>query len=1137
MSAARPALPFAFVTSDQNYIPAYTLQAATTLANVEIIKYYFKEHVSEITRELEDALGLGSAAAEEWSKGLDSRGKERMKVAENWERWEVKYQWWDDHREPKHIGSSAPSSASNQHPPTTSPTLKAPSPILHAPVPAPASKYRSVHFSTTDEHRLLAFNGAQAPVPSLTSAAAPPQFTTPVPQYSQYRPPTIPPQPFTPQSGVSAVAPPPRSERNLHDANEAKANRKLEIERRCQQMDPPIPPNVLRHMESFKAAIQISQPMNDYAWSMLEPRLRVQLPAAQQAENDHASRLASLTTRAADRRQQDASLKEVKEVLDREWEESQRPVRDKLSLLADDFINQDWDHGRAVTYDNSPKFAVDLLMYVRRKFYAEFAGEDSASPRTQEDVPSPGESGASRPKLVLENMKWVYDNKLKPLTEQFRKELFLCYGNGCETNTRFYGFEGVIQHFGAKHTNTFSVGNVVVAWREAEWPEDTPFHPDPISVKHAFHPSSSAAQSNNYGSYYGGYSRAGTATPHVQTHLPQASPGPYQYGNQYNGPFAPPQAQYEYSQSYAAPIDVYSSYQSMGPPNYGLPGQNGYSTSPAMSHPAMATQSTGKARLQATNPSENVEHRTSLFDKQVSTIIEAAQDIWKQTSGIKDLPNSLRVYILLQRVISKFHIEFNHEPNLNHFVDALSNHQISKALKYAPGLSCKSCQEGLVHRTPQVYPSRPDERKTYTVLNLFMHFQSQHVGTYNPDFGQGHQSASHLDWREDMIELPSDRFISGLIHAPGMDDDKLLMIATVFPKLFPTPLPKIGTIDNNGTASPAHSTSKDSRDAPRTGGTPGATLEKSGPSSLASPYTDSPRPAKPSEDEYDPQHPALSTPAGHVGRIVTRKRQSSPQSDQRRRYYAEAQFYVGDKRKSGRHSNGANNSLSQLSHAEVDDDYPGPREYFEIASNPRIRDPGSAYEEFSGRRPVYHESDDLYDSIPHDVFYAAPRDRPTSRGYGTYPYRQVSYADDEGRRPEFRLVREAQPSSPSRSRAAADRFLEDLGDSLSANRNLTQEVGVPANAILPTDMEPDDGSRYTPPPPNPPHSSDQPGQGRSLTTAHPTRRTIVPGYTYDFILLEGLTEFVYVHRRCTTRVVCRADTSTPWRRIRLSTVL
>lgn len=525
------------------------------------------------------------------------------------------------------------------------------------------------------------------PVPNLTNAA-------PNAHYTHQRPPTIPPNVFTPQP-VHPGSAQPNQQRNLHDANEAKATRKTDIERRCQQMDPPIPPNTLRHMDAFKAAIQISQPMNDYAWSVLKPRLIANLPAAQQAEADHVSRAALHPAKHTDRRHQDANSKEAKEVMDREWEESQRPIRDALSAIADNFINQDWDHGKTLTLENSPKFAADLLIHTRRAYYEGVNGSSHPvlHPSSQEHQLS-----NHRLSLVLENMKWVYDNKVKPLTEQHRRDLFFCHGNDCDQATRPFGFEGVIQHFAAKHTTAFSSGNIVVAWREAEWPEEPPFHPDPVSVKNAAHTSSNATA---YGGYYSGFSRAGTSTPHMPTHMPQASPGPYQYAG-YNGPFAPPQAPYDYSQMYGNPAEG-QPYPPMGPPGYGPhPGNPSYMPSPAMINngvappPAMPPPAHGLADPVPNGDGASA-HSTASFDKEVSTIIGLAQDMWKQTSGIKDMPNSLRIYVLLHRVISRFHIEFNYEPNLNHFIGALSNHEISKALKNAPGLSCKACQLQSTH--------------------------------------------------------------------------------------------------------------------------------------------------------------------------------------------------------------------------------------------------------------------------------------------------------------------------------------------------------------------------------------------------------------------------------------------------------
>lgn len=830
--------------------------------------------------------------------------------------------------------------------------------------------------------------------------------------------------------------------------------------------------------------------MNDYAWSVLEPRLVAQLPAAQQAEAEHVSRVASSATKPAERRYQDANSKEAKETMDREWEEAQRPIRDKLNAIADDFISQDWDYGKAVTYDNSPKFAADVLIYVRRMYLGNVPTE-GASRENTEGSDNANNTDLSKPKLVLENMKWVYDNKIKPLTEQFRKDLYLCSASNCDSGTRYYGFEGIVQHFGAKHTHAFSSGNVVVAWRDAAWPEETPFHPDPISVKHAYH----ASNASGYG-YFGGYSRAGTSTPHMPPHLPQASPGPYQYGGQYNGPFPPPQATgpviagYDYAQQYPAPLDNYS-YQTMGPPGYGTQmGGASYMPSPALGNPtipppppAMPPPAPPAQVTPSSVPdaSEEASYSTSLFDKQVSTIIEMAPDIWKHTSGIKDMPNSLRVYVLLHRIISRFHVEFNHEPNLSHLIDAFSNHEVPKSLRYAPGLSCKACQVETSHQLTGAYYAKPMDRKTFNVSSLLSHFKNQHLPAQHYGFNHG-QPGPMLDWKEDMIELPSERFISGLIHAPGMDDDKLLMIATVFPSLFPMPLPKIGVIGNNGLiASPIE---KNERDvvAP-TGVGVEAAPDKSTSGPLVSTQGDSPKPLKPSEEAYDPQRPALHTkhddvPGSNVKTHPSRDSRDSPSGDRRQRYYNESRYYVGGPILLIEGHIKANQFDQQLSRDHMDDGYGRPREYVDFAPSPRMLHAGPTYADYPGRRTVFREHERMYGPPPEDILYTHAREGSHGREYGTYP-RQVRYYEEDDPASSYRYHREPQQreETPLRGQSAADRFLEEFvpgppaaGDALKASGS-SQTVNKPP--VPKADSE--DGTHYTTPPPPGASVPEEPG--------------------------------------------------------------
>jgi hypothetical protein len=85
---------------------------------------------------MNDALTLGPAAAEEWAKGLEARGKQRMKAAEVWERWSVK----NKDTKPAALVTRSPAAAPRK--PSRSPKRQTVSPIIHAPVPAkPASKY------------------------------------------------------------------------------------------------------------------------------------------------------------------------------------------------------------------------------------------------------------------------------------------------------------------------------------------------------------------------------------------------------------------------------------------------------------------------------------------------------------------------------------------------------------------------------------------------------------------------------------------------------------------------------------------------------------------------------------------------------------------------------------------------------------------------------------------------------------------------------------------------------------------------------------------------------------------------------------------------------------------------------------
>ncbi|KAL8907582.1 MAG: hypothetical protein Q9207_001319 [Kuettlingeria erythrocarpa] len=85
-----PALPFAFVSSSLDYIPNTLLRESAAPPSSHIIKRFYKPHVQQIKKELDDVRELGAASADEWSKGLPAEGKNRINDAIRWEQWEAK---------------------------------------------------------------------------------------------------------------------------------------------------------------------------------------------------------------------------------------------------------------------------------------------------------------------------------------------------------------------------------------------------------------------------------------------------------------------------------------------------------------------------------------------------------------------------------------------------------------------------------------------------------------------------------------------------------------------------------------------------------------------------------------------------------------------------------------------------------------------------------------------------------------------------------------------------------------------------------------------------------------------------------------------------------------------------------------
>jgi hypothetical protein len=592
-------------------------------------------------------------------------------------------------------------------------------------------------------------------------------------------------------------------------------------------LEPPLTAGVLAHMASFQAAIQIIQPLTDSAWEVLKPRLLSQREEAEQRENDRLAQTRVVQERFGERRNQDnQSRADSKDLVDREWEDIQAPLRARIGGYADEIIRDGWNGGEKVSSDNGPLFAAEVLIYVRKRFYAEVAKDEAALRATGREPEMDPPNGPYTRKLILENMKWVFDTKIKPITEPYRKELFLC--NACDYASKYYGFEGIIQHYAAKHTSALSMGSIVVYWK-SEWPEYPPFNPDPNNVKPYYGavPSASVPYAStapplqqNYG--YGGYQPAPASAPipAPNPHIYQESPGPYyghpQFGDQYsghqNGPYAPPPQPYQDShQAYQAPP------YSVAPPPANISGYNdapvdysqqGFGGSyPAStqgmyvaslpgapysaSGPEVPTQQPGYApqgqygqqysqpsTYQSGNYAQIPPQMTEEYKAQLQHVARNSRDVWNTIHGVKDVPGSVKVYTIIHHLLKRFQADFHEDPPLSMIVDGLSNNKDMRPVRNVNGLLCKACTLGMAGSTST------SQKKHFSFPQLVNHFHSIHEEGIPQNF-IGHVP----DWTKDMVELPDASKLATVANVPGMDDQKLKLFLDALPEIVAAPVP------------------------------------------------------------------------------------------------------------------------------------------------------------------------------------------------------------------------------------------------------------------------------------------------------------------------------------------------------------
>lgn len=553
--------------------------------------------------------------------------------------------------------------------------------------------------------------------------------------------------------------------------------------------------------------MQITTPLTDAAWDMLKPRILAQREAAEYTEHVRASQLAALQAAIPSYIPDDIISKPAKEMYDREYEDAQAPLRKRLGEFADDITNGHWGGGKMIDKDNAPIFAIQVLQHVRQRYTEdkELGLLDDLDTAVKQNGSKQG-SPPPTPFLSLDNMKWLYDNKVRSFTDAHRKELFICAGCEEERKPKWFAFEGLVQHYGAKHTSTFSKGNIIVHWQTAEWPEKPPFHTRPEHWLKFDRRTSDMKRDH------------------------RAKNGPH---NNHDSQAQAPAAHNPVPNGYSPNNGATSNDTAYAPQHHGQAALLGIHN----------VHGNGLGYTNGTNAEEGPEAR-------LLKLANDSRETWDALDGVKDLLECIKVQTVLHHAVVRFAEQYHAKPTLDIFTDALASHNAMRPLKNVTGLACKSCVTAGQNSYSNSYWTRIRGVKLFNTSSLITHFKLMH---------QPHEHIGRLDWVKDMIELPEKQIIKQLLHTPGMDDGKLALIAAAIPGMFPTPLPTIGRIseeEQKPSASEASFSNLLGRLNKKQRGKANKKAQKAGKGAHDRDSSHEALP-EPKEDEYDPLRPAL----------------------------------------------------------------------------------------------------------------------------------------------------------------------------------------------------------------------------------------------------------------------------------------
>lgn len=548
-------------------------------------------------------------------------------------------------------------------------------------------------------------------------------------------------------------------ELTIEEVESLKATRRAEIEQRASIIQPRIPLKVLAHMPAFQEALRLTTPLDDDAWQTLRPLLLTQRRDAEKKAKDDQVGFHPFVDMAA------SSDLDNPKVTDADWHQAQGPLRARISAIADKLIQGRWKGGRIVTEKNAAQFAAQVLLHVRKKFYAEIR-KDAKTAKMSKTKPfgGPREAPWTR-KLTLENMKWIFEMKIKPHTFSLCKQVFLC--NGCPGSSKWYGFDGLVQHYACKHSMALSLGNATVHWR-AEWPKTPIYKPSP--QKSAMLPAKTEKRSSFRSLLHdpGWFSEVGHGSETAPQ--PMSELGTYTSFPGMNTPMNYGFGKDHQEQYFSLDRPYKQDYSPYTHPSQHDPTPSGvepYSNYPCSSNGITQSADCGHYK---TKPGANFSN--TLAQKPVerlNCVVKIVKQTWKKIGYVKKLQMSVKVCAVIHHIAKKFQEEYFEPAPLDLFITATSSYHAMRDACSGSCLACKACQ---LSSDPALKSMK------YSLLGLLNHFNSIH---------SDRTKHAPLDWRVDMIWLPDISTLMKLRDIIGRKKEVLDVLSDTLPWAFEAP--------------------------------------------------------------------------------------------------------------------------------------------------------------------------------------------------------------------------------------------------------------------------------------------------------------------------------------------------------------